>query len=678
MIAEEGLRAGRAWAIVAAIALAGCGDGAAREAPVLLRSDPASAAECPSGGAVVSSGVDDNQDGLLQEEEVAVRTPVCDPAPVAPPVIVLRVAPEPPGPNCSAGGTAVAAGPDLDLNGVLDDTEVTHTDYVCRQALVTRIVTEPPGASCSEGGVGFLVGIDDDRDGVLDDNEVERTELTCGDVIARDVVIRSDAEAAVLAPIRVITGSVTVQLTDLRSLSLPRLEWIGGSLAVLHNGRLSRLALPALLAVDGDITLRANGLTDVDCSKLRRAASLDIQLLAVTRLTGFAALAEVAGAVRINDMPALIAADLPPASRVGDLSITANPALVHVTWDVTDRLGRVEIRDNPRLETIDLSMAVLAGGAARVGAVTVTANPALGHLGLRAEEVESFTIGDQPMLTDLQLPVTRFDRDVTIVDVAAPLSLAMRGHFGHMEIGGNLTISGPVVTFEAGDGISVDGEFVLDGTRLQRIARFERSLRVGQRLRVSNNARLIDLSSFSLIGDLEVTGNAVLASVNIGTVFGDEIGAITIADNPQLSGAPGIAHVSRIHGGLIIEGNPRLVELFGPELARIEGAVRVHDNARLADLQLLGLELVGTSFEVSSNAMLLTLALPALPEVAGTLTIDGNAQLRHLDLASLVHSDNFGVHDNPRLPTCAVVAVFSHTTGAQQQSGNDDGATCDL
>lgn len=671
-IATRRAIAARACWLVAVMA---CG-GMDRAAPVIVRTDPASAADCPHGGSVVSSGRDVNEDGELQDAEVAIRTPVCDPGPMLPGAIVLRLVAEPPGPHCSAGGTAVQSGADGNRNGVLDDAEVVHTDYLCRQGLITRIAAEPAGANCSEGGVAFFAGTDRDGDGELDDAEVERTDYACGDVVSRDVAIRSDAEAAALAPIRVITGGLTVQLTELRSLSLPQLERIGGSLRVIDNPRLTRLALPALQAVDGDVTLRASGLTTVDCPQLGRVGSLALQLLSLARVTGFPALAEVAGEVRITDMPALASLELAPATRAGDLTITANPVLVRVAWDVTNALGAVDIRGNPRLEAVDLSMNTFFGGPVQVGAVAVTSNPLLGHLGLLARRVSSFAIGGEPLLTDIDVEVSTFDHDVTIVDVASPFNLAFRGHFGAMDIGGNLVISGPVASFEPRDRIAVRGRFVLDGTRLETLARFEHSLRVGRGLRVSNNARLTDLSAFTVLGDLEVTGNAALSSANPQLVF-DEIGSLVVTDNPMLASAPALAQVSRVRGAVDVQRNPRLAALFGPGLVRIEGAVRVHDNDGLAALQLPALALVGPSLEVSSNAALETLALPALPEVSGALTIADNPQLRHIDLVSLGHAEDFRVDDNPRLPTCEVLAVFRHTSGAQEQSGNDDAATCD-
>ena len=665
-------RSRSALAFAAWTVLAGCGEGAHG---VLERSDPASAVDCPYGGAIVSSGRDDNGDGMLQDSEVAIRTPVCNPVPLPAPEIAIRIAFEPPGPHCSAGGTAVASGLDENGNHVLDDAEVARVDYLCHQAVITRIAAEPAGANCSEGGVAFLAGTDRDGDGVLDDAEIEDREFACGDIVTRDVVIHSAIEAAALAPIRVITGGLTVQLTTLRTLSLPQLERLGGSLRVLDNAQLTQLSLPALQAVDGDIVLTSDGLTAVDCPQLARAASLDLELLALPRVTGFPMLSLIDGDVRIRDMPALVALQLAQVTSAGDVSITGNRVLVHIAWDVTDRLGGIDIHDNPKLETVDLSVNTFFGGPAEVGPISVIGNPLLGHLALQAREVASFTIGGEPLLTDISFPAVTVDRDVTIVDVAFPYNLIMPGYSGRMEINGNLTISGPLTNFDAGDGLEVRGRFVLDGTNLVTLARFPASLRAFGSLVVSNNARLTDLSAFGGLGDLEVRHNAVLSSVNA-ELFSAEIGAVVITDNPMLASAPAFAFLTRIEGGVDVERNPRLTQLFGAGLARIAGPVRIHDDASLTALEFPELATVGSLLEVSSNAALQTLALPALPEVAGALTIADNPLLHHVDFTALTHSDDFRVDDNPRLPTCEVLAVFGHTSGAHEQSGNDDDASC--
>ena len=655
----------RICACLVAAALAGC---SASEPSVLTRTDPASPADCAYGGRVVASGYDANRNGDLDDDEVAVRTAVCNPA------LVVRMQAEPPGANCAHGGTAVQSGIDASGNGALDDAEVAHTDYLCRGALATRI--EVAGARCREAGIAIDAGPDLDGNGVLDDAEVARTELVCGDVVPGDVVIHSDAEAAALAPIRIITGSLTVQVTALLTVSLPNLLHIGGSLRVLDNAQLSQLSLPALQAVDGDIVLRADGLQMLDLSHLGRAGSLDLEMLSLASLTGLATLAAVDGAVVIGHMPSLATIALPEATSVGDVSITDNALLTQVTWDVSDQIGDIAIANNGRLATIELSLNTFFDGP-DVGAVSVTDNPVLHRIALLADQVDSFAIGGDPQLTSIELQIDTVVHDVALVDITSPFNLITSDGYSNLrDIGGDLTISGPAVSFDLGGGVNVRGRFTLDGTKLSSLARFDNSLRVVGSLRVTNNANLTKLTAFALIGDLEVSHNAALTTIDLEDVLASELGAIKITDNPVLSSAPAIGVVARVHGAVDIERNPMLGAVFGPNLVRLEGPVTIHDNAALTDLVFPQLGFVAGSFDVSLNTALQTFVLPALPDVAGALSIDSNPQLHHIDLTSLASADLFQVDGNARLPTCEVLAVFGHTAGPHEQSGNGDAATC--
>jgi hypothetical protein len=188
---------------------------------------------------------------------------------------------------------------------------------------------------------------------------------------------------------------------------------------------------------------------------------------------------------------------------------------------------------------------------------------------------------------------------------------------------------------------------------------------------------LTGATELDLIGSLEVVDNALLPSlafVSLGFTP-DQIGAVIITDNPLLAGFPDLVHVSHVHGAIDLEHNPRLVNPFGA-LTQVEGRMVIVDNASITDLAFPDLVQLTSTLEVASNAALQSLALPALPETGDRLLITSNPALHHIDFASLVHSDDFEVVDNPHLPTCEVLAVFAHTTGAQQQSGNDDIASC--
>ena len=95
--------------------------------------------------------------------------------------------PEPEGEHCPFGGQAFLAGLDQDRDGVLDDVEVTTTDYVCAELLPqvrTRRQFEPIGPTCPYGGQAVYFGLDYDGDETLDDEELKYVEFVCTTTVA--------------------------------------------------------------------------------------------------------------------------------------------------------------------------------------------------------------------------------------------------------------------------------------------------------------------------------------------------------------------------------------------------------------------------------------------------------------------------------------------------------------
>lgn len=135
-------------------------------------------ASCAAGGVAVSSGHDDNGDGVLEPTEVEQTTFLC-----TTPGQLVRVVAEPPGANCAYGGDAIETGTDANGNGVLDDSEVASTTYECTAApapqTLIALAAEPPGANCAHGGTAVHAGVDVDGDGVLEASEVTSTSFVC-------------------------------------------------------------------------------------------------------------------------------------------------------------------------------------------------------------------------------------------------------------------------------------------------------------------------------------------------------------------------------------------------------------------------------------------------------------------------------------------------------------------
>jgi hypothetical protein len=91
----------------------------ARSAQALVETtDAAPGAPCPARGTRVAAGLDHDGDGALAPAETTTVTYVCDGAPGAPGAAgrtaLVGQEPEPPGPNCPAGGLRVDTGLDLD------------------------------------------------------------------------------------------------------------------------------------------------------------------------------------------------------------------------------------------------------------------------------------------------------------------------------------------------------------------------------------------------------------------------------------------------------------------------------------------------------------------------------------------------------------------------------------
>ena len=150
----------------------------------LIRSDAEPAGEhCGEGGTRVSSGLDDNGNGVLDDDEIDQTEYVCNGLPGSGMNSLVSVLEEAAGPNCAHGGFGLRSG--LDVNGdfLLQPGEVQSTVYVCNGAdgltSLIRREDEPAGGNCPHGGQAVLTGVDSDGNGYLDDMEAQSTSFVC-------------------------------------------------------------------------------------------------------------------------------------------------------------------------------------------------------------------------------------------------------------------------------------------------------------------------------------------------------------------------------------------------------------------------------------------------------------------------------------------------------------------
>ena len=717
------MRSNAAW-LVAVTAVVGCssepGMESAPPAKVVTRTDPASTAECPFGGTVVTSGLDSNGNGKLDDAEVKTRTLVCNEAPAQPsPTILVRLVPEPAnGGHCAEGGTAVQSGPDRNGNGRLDDDEVAHTDFVCGLAALTRLVpepasgghcaeggtavqsgldrngngrlddnevahtdfvcglavltrleAEPSGDRCAAGGVVFSAGLDRDGNGALDNTEVLSTEISCGDRIERDVDIRAFNDDFALKDVRVITGKVTV----LRGgFTLPKLAQIGGALQIIDGS--GTISLPALQTVSGELALRNNGVTALDCPQLRRVGSLTVIQSALHDLSGFPVLAEIAGDVQIASSPGLVSATLPSTSPVkiaGNLVFGGNANVTRSDWRVQDRLGDVRVDASAGPMTFNLSVVPVTQPRSALGDVRFGS---ISSIRLSANEISSIQL-DGGGFHDVALDFGLVDKDLQIFATTSPFELTLSdpAQNGQLRVQGTLRIQGPLAALHTTDNVFAEGRLLLNSTQIRELAPLGQIHAHGE-LDIANNPLLTLIAPIDVTGRLVVQNNALLQTLAFprfgqGEVFGDVI----VADNPVLTSAPALALLNHVHGDLVIQSNPLLASPFGAALVQVDGGLDISSTAS-TELSLPNFAQVGTFVRLFGNGFG-TVSLPALTTVP-ELTISSHDQLRSIAFGALTHAGTFTVRDNPHLPACQVLALFARVDGEHNQSGNDNDATC--
>ncbi len=150
---------------------------------LLKVSNEASGLNCVAGGTRIDAGIDKNKNGILDSEEIQSTVYVCNGNSGT--NSLINVSLEPAGANCTKGGFKIDTGLDLNKNGVLDNSEIAKTVYVCNgndgfNSLI-NVTPEPAGVNCANGGFKIDTGLDLNKDGILGVNEITKTVYDCND-----------------------------------------------------------------------------------------------------------------------------------------------------------------------------------------------------------------------------------------------------------------------------------------------------------------------------------------------------------------------------------------------------------------------------------------------------------------------------------------------------------------
>ena len=109
-------------------------------------------AHCAEGGTMLLGGLDANDDGVLETNEVQSTQYVCNSTSLQP--ILTALSPDLTKTHCPSGGVQVQVGQDLNGNGTLDPGEVTSVGYLCNGADGAQ---GPAGTNGATGATGPLV-----------------------------------------------------------------------------------------------------------------------------------------------------------------------------------------------------------------------------------------------------------------------------------------------------------------------------------------------------------------------------------------------------------------------------------------------------------------------------------------------------------------------------------------
>ena len=163
------------------VCLSSCEDGEDGKKSLINVNEEPSGSNCVSGGFRIDTGIDRNNNNILDDNEIQVTKYICNGRNGL--SSLLKVSNEEPSNNCQAGGMKIVSGTDLNDNNVLDDAEIQNTIYVCSgigglNSLVDTSV-EDAGQNCKAGGYKIVFGVDLNKNNSLDQNEIQDTRFVC-------------------------------------------------------------------------------------------------------------------------------------------------------------------------------------------------------------------------------------------------------------------------------------------------------------------------------------------------------------------------------------------------------------------------------------------------------------------------------------------------------------------
>ena len=381
-----------------------------------------------------------------------------------------RVESESPGENCAEGGLAIHSGLDENHDHEVDDDEIGTTTYLCSfektlacedgkvlDGLVTVATSEDAervnDVACIDGDLAIA------NNDTLEILGLSKLERVTGHVIVAGNPLLATLDG--LDKLTTVGGTYLVQGNDILSDLTPIATLGRGDLSILANDRLADLfgldamtrapgsiliaGNPDLAGLDGlghlatsgyPITIRANrALVSVGALReLSSAGALTIEDNALTALE-LPALASVDGKLEVSHEASLHTIALPSFTSARSIVIESNRSLTELQLPGLRELGGLFVEDNRGLARL------AAPQLASAERIELSALPALTTLDLtRLEVVEGKLRVNEVALASLAgFAALQFVQDISIEACAALVDF--KG-FGLADVGGSFTAKG--------------------------------------------------------------------------------------------------------------------------------------------------------------------------------------------------------------------------------------------
>jgi hypothetical protein len=334
------------------------------------------------------------------------------------PNTLVRVEGEPAGVHCLQGGVAIHTGLDDNGDTFLDDDEIVSTQYVCNGESIVQ---------CQGGKVltGTINVRDTGELGQLDDTNcidgdllITGTDITAIpklpklEIVTGDIVIAGNAQLESLAGLEAVkevgrsyllqgnaaltdvsalgklqrVGSISINAND-ALLDLAGLEPfvdISTTISITNNASLESLTgLDNLTNAGRVITIRNNrALSSVAAlDQLRAAITVEISGNIVLPAISLTSLEKLDGRLVINTNPALTGVELPSLTTVGDfVRFDGNGALTTISAPSLLTAGAMFITNDPSLTAVHAPSLLFVTGDFNLGVVAKLATAGFGEL----------------------------------------------------------------------------------------------------------------------------------------------------------------------------------------------------------------------------------------------------------------------------------------------------------